>query len=68
MKLLSKRESRVKESTYKQAEDDISNKTINSSKQPKRSNSRGSNVDTDSLVRRARSGDSDAMRKLLDYI
>lgn len=68
MGYLDKKSSKVKEETYKQAEDEITTKAMVSPKQPRRSSSKGSDIDMNDLKRRTRSGDPDAMRKLLDFI
>lgn len=67
MNYLDKKTSKVKEATYKQAEDDISTKTLVSPKNPKRSSARGE-ISLSDLKNRARSGDASAIDELIRNI
>lgn len=65
---LNKREKRVRESTYKQAEDDITSKSLVNTKPPRRSGSTRGDTNADELKLRARQGDQDAINQLLRII
>lgn len=65
MKYIEKKTNKVKESTYRQAEDDISSKMVVSPKNPKRSSSNRGETSISELKQRARQGDSSAIDELI---
>lgn len=68
VKFIEKRTSKVKEATYKQAEDDISSKMVVSPKNPKRSPGGRGETSMSELKQRARQGDENAVNELLQRV